>query len=232
MNQVNRSPVGTDFLRGVDLFTGFSDEDLRKIAAIVHSRRYRKNSVIFLEGDPGEAVYFVRAGRVKVYKSAPDGREHICEIWEPGEAFALVVLLDHGAYPASAEALEESDLGLIRVQDFDRLMQESPQVAREFLRQVSIRLREARTRMRDIALKTVHGRIASLLLDLAGQKGSVTGRGTWIPLEFTHQELASLVGASRETITRVLAEFRRERAIEVEKDGLFIRDEQKLRGWM
>lgn len=219
------------FLRAISLFEPFNDEDIKRLAKITFIRRYRKNMTIFAEGEPGEAFYFIHKGRIKVYKLAPDGREHILEVFEDGDAFGLVVVFDHGDYPATAETMEDTIVGLIRVNDFDRLMEESPALARQLLKEVSTRLRAARARAQDMALKTVHGRLASVLLDLAKEKGKVTPRGTLVPVGLTHQELGGLVGASRETITRVLSEFRKYKAIEDDKDGVLILSEEKLRGW-
>lgn len=219
------------FLRAIGLFESFSDDDLNRLSQITFVRRYRKHMTIFAEGEPGEAFFFISRGRVKIYKLAADGREHILEVFEAGDAFGLVVVFDHGAYPASAETMEDTVVGLIRVADFDRLMEESPALVRQLLREVSVRLREARARVQDMALRTVHGRLASVLLDLAREKGRPTPRGTLVPIGLTHQELGGLVGASRETITRVLSEFRKHKAIEDDKEGLLIISEEKLRGW-
>lgn len=218
-------------LRTIDLFAELPDAELAKVAAVTYERRYRRGSIVFSEGEPGEAVYFIKSGRVKVSKVTPDGREHIIKIWEAGYPFGLVVLLDKAPYPATAEALEESVVWLIRVSDFDRVLDETPRLALQMLGEVGVRLRKAQVRVQDMAVKSSHGRLAGFLLGLAREQGAPGAKGSSFDLGLTHQELGNLIGASRETVTRILSDFRREKAIEIVGNTVTIIDENKLESW-
>lgn len=212
-------------LRAIEMFDGLGDEDLRRVAACVHERRYRKGAVIFGEGEPGEAVYFVRHGRVKVYRVSPDGREQIIAIWTDNQVFGLVVALDRSPYPASAQAVEDSVIWMIRTDDLDRLLEQIPSLRARLMSAVAWRLRQAQDRVHELSVSGVHERLAAFLLQRARACGEKVPGGTRMKLDLTHQEIGGLIGASRETVTRVLADFRREGAIEVrEGDVLIVRD--------
>ncbi|BDG59112.1 Crp/Fnr family transcriptional regulator [Caldinitratiruptor microaerophilus] len=217
-------------LRDIAMFAGLSDEELRRVAACVHERRYRKGSVIFSEGEPGEAVYFVRHGRVKVYRVSPEGREQIIAIWTDNQVFGLVVALDRSPYPASAQAVEDSLIWMIRADDLHALLEEIPSLAARTMGTVAWRLRQAQDRVHGLSVSGVQQRLAALLLQHAREHGEKVPGGVRMKLDLTHQEIGGLIGASRETVTRVLGDFRREGAIEVrEGDVMIVREEQLKR---
>lgn len=219
-------------LRNVSIFANLSDEDLQRVAACLHERRYRKGSVIFNEGDPGEAVYIVNHGRVKVYRVSPDGREQIIAIWSDYQIFGLVVALDRSPYPASAQAVEDSTVWMIRSEDLQRLMEEIPAMLGQTMGEVAHRLRQAQDRVHGLAVAAVQQRLAALLLQHARERGEPAPEGTRLRLDLTHQEMAGLIGASRETVTRVLSDLRRSGAIELRGDDLYIIREDQLRRYL
>lgn len=219
-------------LQQVPFFRALSPPELNEIVAMVHERRYRRGAVIFHEGDPGEAIFIVRRGRVKVYRLAPDGREQIIGIFTDGQPFGLVVLLDGAPYPASAEAVEETHLYMLRTRDLQPLLARHPNLAGMVMATAAGRLRRAQDRVHGLAVQAVHGRLAHLLLDLARERGRPLPGGWELELTLTHQELGGLIGASRETVTRVLADFRREKAVAIHGPNTLRLDEQKLRGWV
>ncbi len=216
-----------EFLRSLPLFAGLPDADMAKVTAITRERRYRKGTILFNEGDPGEAIYFIKEGKVRVTRLAAGGQEQVINVWTPGAAVGLVVLADKAPYPATAQVIEDAILFAIRVDDFLPLIPESAPLAANTFKLVGQRLRLARDTAHDLAVYSTHGRLASLLLKTAEEK-----RSSRFNLGLTHQDLAGMIGTSRETVTRVLADFRRTGCIKVEGDDFIIANEKKLKEWM
>jgi len=220
-----------EVLKKVPFFEDLTDAELSMIAAVMTEKAFARNELIFLEDDPGEGMFIIRQGRVKVSKSSADGREQILHILKEGDIFAEVVLFDQGVYPASAEAVEETRVWLLRNGDMEVLLQNHPKLAVKLLRLMGRRLRQAQLLIRDLALHDTCGRLAGLLLRFARREGERTERGIVLDLDLTRQELASMIGTSRETVARILSRFQREGLLELDKQKIVIRDEQKLRDW-
>ncbi|GAB4268137.1 Crp/Fnr family transcriptional regulator [Thermincola ferriacetica] len=221
-----------EIIGNTPIFAGLEENELQQIEDIVVIRNYKKNMIIFMEGEPGEALFFIISGKVKVYKLAEDGREQILHILKEGDVFAEVVFIDKGNYPATAQVLEDSQIGLIRNDDFERLVRENPDIALSLLRVMTYRLRQAQIQIRDIALRDTYGRVASMLLMLAKEHGLTCAEGIKIDLFLSRQELANLIGTTRETVTRVLSDFNKSNIIRLDRQVITILDEKKLRSWM
>lgn len=214
-------------MRTLPLFEGLTEEELGRVAAIMRERRYRKGTILFNEGDPGEAIYFIKEGRVRVTRLAAGGQEQVLQVWAPGAAMGLVVLADKAPYPATAQVVEDAVLYGLRVDDFLPLVPTSATLAANAFKVVGQRLRLARDLAHDLAVHNTHGRLASLLLKMVEEKGSAR-----FALGLTHQDLAGMIGTSRETVTRVLADFRRTGCIQIEGEETVILSDTKLREWM
>jgi CRP/FNR family transcriptional regulator len=220
------------YLKRINFFYGLKENELGEIAGIVMERKYRKGRIIFMEGEPGEAVFFLKSGRLKVSKQDEEGREHILHYVNPGEVFAEVVLFDGGGYPATAEVLEDAEVGVIRCQDMDNLVIKNPGIALTLLKVMSGRLRFAQQKIMELALKDTTRRLAGTLLKLAEEHGTPGEGGTQICLSLTNQELANLVGTSRETVNRIMGELRRRKAIIVEKQAGIVVNKERLESWL
>jgi CRP/FNR family transcriptional regulator, cyclic AMP receptor protein len=215
------------FLRTLPLFDGLNDEDLARVAAITRERRYRKGTIVFNEGDPGEVIYFVKEGKVRVTRLSAGGQEQVLKVWNPGSAVGLVVLADKAPYPATAQVVDDAVLYAIRVDDLMPLLPESGPLAANCFKAVGQRLRLARDVAHDLAVHGTHGRLASMLLKASEEQG-----GERFALGLTHQDIAGMIGTSRETVTRVLADFRRTGCIKVEGEDIIITNDKKLHEWM
>lgn len=223
------SPLSdVEFLRTLPLFEGLPDEDMASVSAIARERRYRKGTILFNEGDPGEAIFFVKEGRVRVTRLSASGQEQVLRVWGPGSGIGLVVLADKADYPATAQVVEDAIFYAFRVDDLLALIPDSQPLAANAFRLVGQRLRLARDTAHDLAVHNTHGRLASLLLKTAEEQG---GRRR-LTLGLTHQDIAGMIGTSRETVTRVLADFRRTKCMAVEGEEMVILDEKRLREWM
>ena len=191
-----------EFLATVPLFRDLDAGETARFAQLVRERSYPRGSVIVFEDDPGDAFFVVRQGRVKVVLIAPDGREVILGLLGVGEHFGELALIDDQPRSAHVVAMEDAQLLILRREDFRRRVEENPAVAWALLLELSRRLRRADEKIGALVLLDVPGRIAHLLLEAAVEAGAPL-----IEKPLTHQTIAHLIGASRETVSRALREF-------------------------
>ena len=174
-----------EFLATVPLFKSLDGAELARFAELVREKSYPKGSVILFEDDPGDSLFLVRDGRVKVVLVAEDGREVILGLLGVGEHFGELSLIDDQPRSAHVIAMEESTLLVLRRDDFRRRVEASPQVAWSLLAELSRRLRRADDKIGSLVLLDVPGRIARMLLDSADEGGSPL-----IEKPLTHQTIA------------------------------------------
>jgi CRP/FNR family cyclic AMP-dependent transcriptional regulator len=191
-----------DFLGTVPLFKSLDAAELAHFGQLVREKSYPKGSVILFEDDPGDALFVVRAGRVKVVLVAEDGREVILGILSVGEHFGELALIDDQPRSAHVIAMEDSALLVLRREDFRKRVEANPSVAWSLLSELSRRLRRADGQIGSLVLLDVPGRIARMLVDTADEGG-----GPLIEKALTHQTIAHVIGASRETVSRAMREF-------------------------
>lgn len=218
-------------LKQTFIFSDFTAHELEAAAKLVKERSYKKGVTIFHEGQPGMAFYVVKSGRVKVFKLAADGRELILGIFGDGALFGDVPVFDGGPYPAGAATLVDTQVYSINRDDFDRLVTDRPEIALKVIRVLGKRLRQAHGFVMDIAMKSAPQRLSSLLLKLAGEYGVRTEGGLAIDIPLTRQEIAELMGVSRETAIRELSKFSRSGSIQLEGKRIIITDRKKLELW-
>ncbi len=185
-----------------------------------------------MEGEFGEAVHFVIEGRVKIYKTSENGKEHILYIAGPGDIFAEVILFNEVNYPATAEVMEKSRIGKIRNEDLEQVLKAHPSMAVAIIKVLNKRLIDAQQRVKSLALDNTHGRTARMLMKLAMEHGVKTEKGVELELSISRQELANMVGTTRETVTRVLMAFKKYNLIEIERNTIRIPQPEKLKEWI
>jgi CRP-like cAMP-binding protein len=212
-----------DFLATIPLFSGLPEEELERFAELTRERSYPKGSVILFQDDPGDSLFVLRAGRVKVVLIGEDGREVILGVLEPGAHFGELALIDDQPRSAHVIAMEDAQLLVLRREDFRRRVEANPTVAWALLTELSRRLRRADVKIGGLVLLDVPGRIARLLLDLADETG-----GEQIEKPLTHQTIAQMIGASRETVSRAMKDFQDAGLIRVERRRISIGDRDAL----
>jgi CRP-like cAMP-binding protein len=210
-----------EFLATVPLLQGLDSVELSRLAELMRERSYPKGSVILFEDDPGDSLFVVRSGRVKVVLVGEDGREVILGILGPGEHFGELSLIDGQPRSAHVIAIEDTQLVVLRREDFRRRVEQSPALAWALLSALSKRLRRADEQIGRLVLLDVHGRIAKLLLDAAGPDGVIEKR-------LTHQTIAHMIGASRETVSRAMREFQDRGLIAVHRRQITVADRAGL----
>ena len=219
----------TAYLQKIPVFAHLSLEDLESIGSIARLKKFSKDKIIFEEGDFGNELYFVKHGKVKISKMLEDGSEKILHFLKEGDIFAEVLVFHGGEYPATAQVIEDSEIGIIRNQDLEKLLRKRGDITFKILEVMAERLRNAQYHIRDLALRDAYGRLASSLLTLAEEHGKETETGFCINISLSQQQLANLIGASRETVARILSSWKKQGLVEVDKQAIRILDVERLK---
>ncbi len=225
MSPIRHDPVGV--LSRTSLFADLSDGELHALAHRTITHNIPSGQVIFSEGEPCQGLFVVAQGAVKIFKTAPTGREQVLVIHREGEAFAELPVFDGGNYPASAITIADSALLFVSKQDFRGLCLEHPEIALKVLKSVGGRLRQLVMLIEELSFTTVRSRLASLLLRVAKTQGQQTERGTEIAIG-SHTELAAQIGTVRELVSRNLARFQSEGLIRTDGKRMIIPDAEAL----
>lgn len=218
-----------EYLKHIAVFEELNPEELAAIDKLTIDRKYKKNMIIFMEGEPGEGFHYVKSGKVKIVKMAQDGREHIINILGPGDVFAEVLLFNKGSYPATAIALEDSLIGIIKNTDLETVVAANTRIALHLIKILSKRLLNCQMKIKTLALSDTFARTAQILVKLAYQYGQQTETGIQIDVDMTRQDLANLVGTSRETVTRALSSMKKDKVIDFEDSKITILKMEKLK---
>ncbi len=198
-----------ELLRKVTIFSQMGDKDIDLLAAGTVERIFEKDALIVGAEDPGDALFVVAAGKVKVVLYGESGREVILSVLRDGDFFGEMSLLDNQPRSANVRAIEPTRALVLSRDTFHQTLQRAPQVAIAVLGEMSRRLRRADESIGNLALLDVYGRVARFLLDLAKHDGVTREDGTEIRERPTQQHIAAMVGTSRETVSRALNEFQR-----------------------
>ena len=207
------------------LFNGLPAQQLREMAAICIAKRYRRGESIFFEGDPGIGFYMVASGKVKIFKTSLEGKEQILHIFGPGEPFGEVPVFHGNPFPANAETLSEAELLFFPRTEFVGLVSANPSLALNMLAMLALRLRRFTTQIENLSLKEVPGRLASYLLYLTEEQE----RSDRVVLDIPKGQLASLLGTSSETLSRIFAKMTEEGLIRVEGKSIDLLDLERLK---
>lgn len=218
-------------LKKTPIFKEFSDEELSEVEGLLRERKYRRGTIIFNENDPADYFYVIREGRIKISKLSKDGRELIIGIFGENGIFGDVPVFDGGPYPASAAAMTDATIWAISREEFEALVKKHPEISLKLIRVLGRRLRQAHNLLRDMALKNVPQRLANLLKKLKREYGVEEDGVIVLDLPFSRQDMAEMIGVTRETVTRELTKFAKAGIIDVNGKRIVIRDEAKLDLW-
>jgi CRP-like cAMP-binding protein len=194
-------------LRAIPLFANLDEKDLSDIAGLLIERKFPRDAVIFEEGTLGDYMYLIQDGQVKVTKMSEDGREKILEMFGPGDFFGDMSLFDRQPRSASIKTTKACVLMALSRQDFLGLLRQNPDVCMQVMQELSRRLRDADEQIRALLFERVEGRTRQLLARMARETVPDHPDRRATPA-VTHQQLADLVGTSRETVTRVIKELK------------------------
>ena len=210
------------YLSDTDIFRDLSARELEELDRLTAMSTCRKGKVFYTPGETGEVLFILKRGRVNLYRINAEGKKLVTASVESGTVFGEMTLVGQGMHDTFAEAAEECTLCVMSRSDVEHLLLSKPRVALRFMELMAKRLREMETRMETVAFKSVPTRIATFLLQLADEESrQIAG--------VSHQDLADMVGTYRETVTRILNEFRSEGHIELGRLNITILDAESLR---
>ncbi|GHD84832.1 MULTISPECIES: Crp/Fnr family transcriptional regulator [Kocuria] len=221
--------MDTDVLRRAPLFASLDDEAFAALTEEITEVNLSRGATLFYEGDPGDQLYFIVSGKMKLGRTASDGRENLVAVMGPGEIFGEMALFDPSPRSTSATAVSETRLDGLKHENLRKVIQRSPEVSAQLLQALARRLRRTNENLADLVFSDVPGRVAKALLDLADRFGRPATDGILVAHELTQEELAQLVGASRETVNKALAEFVQRGWIRLEARAVVILDLQRLK---
>jgi CRP-like cAMP-binding protein len=217
------------YLKKIPLLAELGPEGLARLAERVEQREIRRREVVYMNGDPGEALFFVNGGRIKMSKVTRDGKSLTLFYCGPSELFGEGCLIDGGPRTEMAEAVENAMLTQIERTDFERMLMAHAHLGAAMTRLMVLRRRELETKVEALVFRDVTSKLAELLIKLAGEYGVDDARGTMVALKITHQELANLIGSTRETVSLTLSTFKRKKFICTEGRKVIVSDAEGLR---
>jgi CRP/FNR family transcriptional regulator len=216
-------------LRRVSLFAGLDDDSWQSLRTRLKQSSSSRASAIFTEGDPGGELHVILSGKVKISRAAADGRENLLAVLGPGDLFGELSLFNPGPRTATATAITDVQLATFSHDDLRPVIIEQPEVAAELLRALAERLRQTNDAMADLVFTDVPGRVAKALLSLAERFGETDPDGVRVHHDLTQEELAQLVGASRETVNKALSDFAGRGWLRVDARSVVLLDVERLR---
>jgi CRP-like cAMP-binding protein len=216
------------FLASVRLFRELPEPLLHQLAAQLRPKPVERGAILFLEGEPADALNLLAAGRIKVVRETDDGREVILRVIGPGEIFGCAGGWGEPIYPATAVALTASVVLQLPAQTFQALLETQPALARAVVQELGARLREAEARIRELQTERVERRLARALLRLAQKAGVATPEGIEITLPLTRQDLAEFAGTTLSTASRTLSAWDRAGVIAARRARVIIRQPASL----
>ena len=220
--------VDVEFLTRVPIFANLNGEQLRTLPEKLHPRRYQRGEVIFHEDDPADRMHIIVEGRVKISIASEDGRERDIALFQPGDCFGEMALLDGSNRSATATAMDATETIVLFRQDFLDFLGENPEVASDVNSLLIQRLRNVNEMLGDMVFLDVPTRVAKQLLALAETYSGEAKSGDAIVVPMGQDELARLVGASRETVSRALNSYRRMGMLDTSHRRITITDLARL----
>ena len=221
-------PQEDEVLRRAPLFTALDEAAAVSLRASMDTVKIAKGSILFKEGDEGEHLYVIIDGKLKLGTSSGDGRENLLSILGPGEMFGELSLFDPGPRTSTATAVTDSKLLSLSHEKVIPWLRQNPEVSLQLLTRLSQRLRRTNEAVGDLVFSDVPGRVAKALIDLGDRFGKTSAEGLLVNHDLTQEELAQLVGASRETVNKALADFAGRGWLKLDGRSVLITDVERL----
>lgn len=217
------------YLQHFKLLDVLTDAKRQRVHQMTRMLEIARGDRIYVPGDPSDQIYLLKAGAVKIATRAPNGRELTLALLSPGDIFGELAVVDDSPRDHIAQALEPSVVCAMNQAVMRQLIQECPALGYQITKVMGLRLRRFKTRVEELLYKSAAARVAHLLLDLAEQHGVRDAQGVLIPLRLSQQDLANLVGLSRETVNGVLQDLRERGLVEADRRSIRLKDAERLR---
>lgn len=228
MDHPQAAPTKLWYLKHINLFSALTPPELQEMDRITRMQEVKKRQPIYLPGDPSNTVFLLKKGRVKISSTASSGKEVTFEILEPGEIFGELEVLEDAPRETIAEALDDALICAIRREDFDRYLGQHPDMTLKLTKLIGLRLRKIQSRVEDLVFRDMPARLAHLLVELSKSEGVKEPQGIRLRAKLTHQEMANLIGCSRETVSTTMGQFRDNGLIQMDGRTITVVNEKGL----
>ena len=215
-------------VRNCSLFQRLTESQLLLLEQRARIRKFPKGASVYLPSDLADAAYLLAEGRVRICSTTSEGKQSILALVEPGEVFGELAIVDSSAREERAETVQNSTVVLLPGDHLRQLMEESPGLAIGVTKLIGLRRKRVERRLRSLLFRSNRERLTQLLLDLTEQYGNATTEGIEMGIKLSHQDLASIIGATRETVTTVLGEMQSEGLLRIQRQKLIVLDLPRL----
>lgn len=215
-------------LRKFNIFKTLSDEELESIIDISSVRSYSTKTMVFMQDEALDRVFFIQTGKVKIYRTDVNGNEQIVSILEKGEMFPHVGFFRKGNFPAHAEVIEKASLIVVPIDEFEGILLQSPEMCIKLFNVLGEKIVDLQNRLEEQILHNTYEQIVMLLLRLCKTNGVKEDNHYRFTTQFTNREFANMIGTSRETVSRTLTQLKKDGFISVDSAGYYLIDYDKL----
>jgi CRP-like cAMP-binding protein len=213
----------------VDIFEPLSEQEIERLDGQLPDVHLKPGQMLYGPQDQTERLFLIQKGKVRIFRTTPDGRELTLAVVESGTVFGEMALTGQQLEGAYAQAMEPSQVSTMARVDLERLVLEKPEVGLKIMHVLSERLRRYETRLEDVTMKDVRSRLAGIILLLVESEGLRTGTGYRIPAHYTHERLGTMVGANRVAVTRAFGLLQDEGVVELRRRLIHVEDIEALR---
>jgi CRP/FNR family transcriptional regulator len=213
----------------VDIFEPLSEEEIEHLNGQLSDRRLKNGEIFYGPEDRSERLFLLQKGKVRIFRTTPDGREFTLAVVDSGTVFGEMALLGQQLEGAYAQAMEPSQVSTMAREDLEQLVLERPEVGLRIIQVLSERLRRQETRLEDVSMKDVHARLAGIILLLVESEGVRSSMGYRIPAHYTHERLGTMIGANRVAVTRAFGLLQDEGVVELRRRLIYVTDTDVLR---
>lgn len=220
-----------NIIKNIPLFKDLPDNRINLIQKVSKIQKIKKGDYVFHQNDPGSTLFIVLKGMVKIQYKANDGRVKTLALLHEGEFFGEMAIITDSSRSADAEALTDTEVLIIEKEGFMELLKKDSSFCIEILRVVCKRLEAADRQIENLTFKNLPGRVAGEIFELAKKYGKKQDGGILIDMRITHQQLAEMVGTNRESISKIISQFKAEKSLEMRGHLFFIVDPEKLAAW-
>ncbi|MFC1558506.1 Crp/Fnr family transcriptional regulator [candidate division KSB1 bacterium] len=218
-----------ELLKKVPFFSALKERDLKKMGRLTSIHKYKKDNIILMESEKGSSLFLIHKGRVKISRVSDDGKEVILAILKEGDFFGEMSLLDGQARSANVTSIEDSELLVLKREDFLQILKTHPELTVVLLKELAQRIRKSDMQIKSLSLLDAVGRVASTIIQLAETTGVTSNDKIVISKLPSQQDIASMAGTSRETVSRTLHLFINENLITKEGNKIIIEDLKKFK---
>src|SRR5215212_3395409 len=213
----------------VDILEPLTEEDIEDLNGQLPDRRLQMDEIFFGPQDSSERLFLLQSGRVRIFRTTPDGREFTLAVVEAGTVFGEMALTGQRLEGAYAQALAPSQVSTMLRADLERLVLEKPEVGLRIMQLLSERLRRQETRLEDVSTKDVKARLASIIVLMVESEGVRSATGYRIPAHYTHEPLGTMIGANRTAVTRAFGLLQDEGVVHLRRRLTYVPDLEALK---